>query len=263
MNIVLLTIDQLNHKLMKKTKTSTVIMKTIIFTLLVFAFFNFSSAQVVHSAIVRNGFPEDNLLEERNKNYSNLQNAVENSDELKWQNMSLVVDGELKTVLGRYNPIRDAVEKIDNGTIYEVIKRHNLSITFEDTNITYQVKSYFGEDNRIHKSYFIVEDGSEEQGVYRKEIFVKSQPIPNNYMLLQDDYKFDKNSIYYRIDSAHKLVELTTNRRIIKKSYPEHATSIIKYIKVNNLNSKSKKDLIILANHIQNLENKKEESSSI
>jgi hypothetical protein len=107
----------------------------------------------------------------------------------------------------------------------------------------------------IYNSYFIVDDFAEELGVLKKEGFTKTKAKQSQYFSTQKEgVEIVKNDVYYLINNDNKLFHLTTNRRVIKKSFPEDASSIIKYIKKNKLRESNYDDIIELAKYIKTLD---------
>lgn len=224
-------------------------------TFIAIAFFNLSIAQgiSVHETALNNS-PRNmaSLGEERNVFYAELEYSINRSDELKWQNLSLSADGEQQTVVARYNPIKDAIEIKEGDKIYEIAKRHNLSVTFVETNVTYQAKSYYSYDGKIYTSYFIVDNSFEDLGVLKRESFERDERRWRKQR--NGTIRFNKIDTYYIIDENNTLFSLTTDRPSLRKSFPDQAPSIIKYIKKNKLSESSYDDIIKLAKYIKNLQ---------
>ena len=176
------------------------------------------------------------------------------SDELKWKQATILLNNEPKTVSARYNVLYDDIEVKDNNKTYKLVERPHLNVTFSETNETYQYISYYGNDGHVYSSYFIVDDLSDELGVFKKQSFKKSR---DRYY---GNYKVVKDYMYYMLDANNKLCHLTTNRRTIKKAFPEEADAILNFVKKNKINKRNQNDLISLARYINSLIKDKQES---
>jgi hypothetical protein len=195
-----------------------------------------------------------NSIDDRNsyENNDDIKNALKKLDEFNWKKTSLKIDGELRTISARYNLIKDALEIKYKGKEYELAKRNNFSFTFEDSNKTYQVKSFYADDGMIHTSYFIVDEDLKELGVFKKESFEKIDYKRERYISMRKDgIEFRKKFKYYLIDKDNRLFHLTTNRSTIRKSFPYNGSSIIKFIKKNKLSDDNNQDIIGLAKYIK------------
>jgi hypothetical protein len=229
-------------------------MKRFYCTCIVLAFFNFSTAQDMWGFNTEMLSGNDYMAadDRRNSFYTTLEYSVKRSDELNWQNLSLSANGEQQTVVVRYNPIKDAIEIKDANKIYEIAKRHNVSVTFAETNVTYQAKSYYGDDGKIYTSYFIVDSSFDDVGVLKKESFKRDERRWRKRR--NGTIRFNKIDMYYIIDGNNKLFYLTTDRATIRKSFPDRAPSIIKYIRKNKLRESRYDDIIKLAKYIKTFE---------
>ncbi|MFP4846561.1 hypothetical protein [Winogradskyella sp. PE311] len=235
-------------------KVYSLFTKNLIYTFLAFTFLNFSNAQISNENIYLFGHMNAER-DKQNTNYNDLTYSIEKSDEFKWQNISVIIEGELENVFGRYNPMQDTIEVKDADKIYEIAKRNNLRVTFTESGKVYQVKSYYGNDDKIHKSYFITSNFSKELGVFKRERFKKNE-LKKYKRKANGTIYFDKSFVYYMLDKDNKLLQLTTNRKTIKNTFPTQAKSIINYIKSNDLSSKNEKDIIVLAQYIKSLKSK-------
>jgi hypothetical protein len=229
-------------------------MKRFYCTCIVLASFNFSLAQETsqHQTAWFNGDHYMATEDLRQTFYAKLMYSVERSDELNWQNLSLSANGKQQIVVARYNPIKDAIEIKDPDKIYEIAKRHDLSVTFSETNVTYQAKSYYGDDGKIYTSYFIVDDSFEDLGILKRESFKGDK---RRWRTRRDGtIRFKKIDMYYIIDKNNMLFYLTTDRATLRKSFPDQAPSIIKYIRKNKLSESRYDDIIMLAKYIKTFE---------
>lgn len=231
-------------------------MEKLIYTIVALVFFNLCTAQVSsinthqHQTAMLNSDQYVTVKDLNNSFYTTLAYSLERSDELNWQTLRLSANGEQQTVLARYNPNKDAIEIKDDEKIYEIVKRHNVSVTFVETNVTYQAKSYYGVDGKIYTSYFIVDNYFEDLGVLKRESFKGDE---RRWRKRRDGtIRFIKIDTYYIIDESNRLFYLTTDRRTIRKSFPDQASSIIKYIKKNKLTESRYDDMITLARYIKN-----------
>ncbi|WP_299525449.1 hypothetical protein [Winogradskyella sp.] len=180
--------------------------------------------------------------------------AIEKSEDLKWKKAVVNSNDETKAVVARYNPFIDEIEIKDGERYFKLSKTDNLQITFETTNQTYALKSYKGTDNEIFRSYFIVNTIDNADFIVKKQSYEMKLLRRKLYSLVKMDRKELVKYNHYYLHFNEKLCYLSTNRTVIRKNYPVHKKSIIKYIKEHNLNSKNEADLIKLANYIQSLE---------
>jgi hypothetical protein len=222
-------------------------MKNITYTLIAFLIFNFCNAQGdliiqssglgwVHSAPDYEG-----------KKF----NITQFFDLEKWEKAEIEKN---QLVEARYNPFDDAIEIKQGDTIFELAKSNNRKVKFND--ITYQAKSYYGRDDKIHTHYFII---TEEPNVFKKVSFERDFSKPKTTLqypsAVTNPPSYIKKYFYYFINDDNRLFGLTTKRKYIKEAFPEQAKSIINFSKVNNLNSNNEKDMIRLFQYIQSLNN--------
>ncbi|TPV32843.1 hypothetical protein FJ651_11075 [Paucihalobacter ruber] len=189
-----------------------------------------------------------------------LMNAIKQSQlfDLNWGKATMKLNDNFEIVEARYNPFNDAIEIKQNDKIVELPKSNNREIKFIDRRITYQAKSYYGSDGKIYTSYFIVNNMADDVTVLKKE-WIEENPNYgkrlNAYMnVVVVTEQFKRKDYYYFIDENNMLFLLTTDRNLINNMYPNHAKSIIKYIRTNKLRSDDENDLITLAKYIKTLQ---------
>jgi hypothetical protein len=200
-----------------------------------------------------------------NEMFENIENEVFTQriidlDEFRWQLVDMSFNGKSeKQIMGRFNPITDAVEIKENDNIKVVVKRNDLRIAFTETNTTYQAKSYYGDDDKIYTTYFLVDEFSDELGLYKKQTFHSVKPNSTKYIdIRKQENEIKKGELFFIIDKNNRLLQLTTNRRVIRKSFPKNAPLIINFIKDNNLVEKEKSDIVALARFVNSLQFKNE-----
>ena len=234
-------------------------MKNFVCTFITLVVFNMSYGQWAYLGTTEAGFGVRSEIAEEIKN-EKLKRSILDLSEYRWQNVNISLNGKKDSIIARYNPITDAVEIKENNDIATIAKRNNMRFTFTESNFTYQVKSYYGNDNKIYMSHFLVDEFSDELGIYKKEVFKFSEPKKSKYISLEiKEEELDRSKIYYIIDSSNKLFYLTLDRNTIRKSFPKNAREIIKFIKKHKLRENNKSDLITLARYLQNLQTKKSE----
>ncbi|MCC1485266.1 hypothetical protein [Winogradskyella immobilis] len=226
----------------------------------IFSFFltvNFSYAQLSYSR----GFSNANETSGPSPSvrYENrLVKAIEASDDLKWQQADLSINGSVKPVTARYNVFEGIIEIKANDKIYRLKRDGDLSIRFIDSDLTYQAKSYIGDDGNTYTSYFIIDDYTYNYNILTRSNYeltpIKKRKKYHN-TLLSREIKLEKNKVYYLLDND-KLFLLTTKNRAIKKMFPKEASQIKTFIKENKLSNESLEDLTILANYITDLRSK-------
>jgi hypothetical protein len=177
--------------------------------------------------------------------------------DLKWEKAEVEFNNNYQLVEARYNPFIDAIEIKQDDKIFELAKSNNRKIKFTDTNITYQAKSYYGSDNKIYSSYFIVNNQADDITVLKREWIEFNESYQKTDLkypsVVRNKEKYNKRNFYYFIDDNNRLFLLTTNRRDIKKMFPENAKSIINFITANKLTSDTEKDMTTLAAYIYSL----------
>lgn len=233
-------------------------MKTITYILITLVSFNFCNAQ---SHRVSTDFESSlNLGGDPAFDYERvLLNAVKKSElfNLDWQSAEIKLNDNPQLVKARYNPFIDAMEINKDDKIFELAKRNNQNITFLDTGISYQARSYFATDGKIYTTYFIVDTSAADTTILKREVIeTSSQKKALSYLGVNGEQsKLTKVYFYYVIDDSNRLYQLTTNRRDLKKMFPDDAKSIISFIKTHNIRSNNKEDLITLAGFINSPKN--------
>lgn len=188
-----------------------------------------------------------------------LLNAIKQSGlfDLNWEKAEIMVNDNFQIVEARFIPFYDAIEIKQEGKIFEFAKVNNSNIKFINTNVTYQAKSFYGSDGKIHTSYFIVNNLTDDTTLLKKEWLEQNPNYGkrlNTYMdVVVVSEQFKRKDYYYFIDDNNRLFYLTADRSLIKNLYPDHAKSIINYIRSNKLKSDDENDLMTLAKYIKTI----------
>ncbi|WP_299278205.1 hypothetical protein [uncultured Psychroserpens sp.] len=181
---------------------------------------------------------------------------LDRSLNMRWRRAKIFINGQFNHFSARYNPISDDIEIKDNDKIFQLIKRNNVQITFLDSNETYIVKPYKNNLGQEVASYFLIDEDSKASGLLKKRVYsyVSTKTYKRNRNArTHKPIKFKMEDHYYIIND-NKLVALSTNRKSIKRDFPEDAKLILTFIKEHKIRKNTRNNLKVLATYISSLE---------
>lgn len=173
-------------------------------------------------------------------------NLRENTSDVidnKWSEIKFTDKNKISSFQGQYNTVTDKIIVNHNGEIYEIAKTKNLEIEFVKQNKIYVAKSYKDNKGKERISYYLKQKDLKNVDLYKKEDLTVLNK--NNKLSF-----YAKETFYIEKDS--ELVKLSSNKRIIRKNYPNLSKDIIIFIKKNKI-KENREDLVKLAKYINTL----------
>jgi hypothetical protein len=178
-------------------------------------------------------------------------------DEFMPGKISADKDGKIYSL--RYNAFNDVIELKKNADEIEALNRDlaNVTITFINSNKSYQAYNYLDSDsNNDKRGYFVVaSDATHKKPLLIKEriVFIDKQKAKSGYAKTKPAQYKRKSDEYYTLNKSGIAVELSTNKKDLANTFPEHSKEILDYIKSNKIKTSKTEDLIKLMDYINTL----------
>ncbi|WP_299333816.1 hypothetical protein [uncultured Psychroserpens sp.] len=168
-------------------------------------------------------------------------------------------DKEGKLYSLRYNAFNDVIELKKNENEVEALNRDlvNVTITFSNSNKSYRAYNYIDAKTKKGKrGYFVIaSDVSHKKPLLIKErvVFIEKQKAKSGYAKTKPAQYKRKSDQYYTLNESGIAIELSTKKKDLANSFPEHSKAILDYIKSNKIKTSKQEDLVKLMDYINSL----------
>lgn len=166
-------------------------------------------------------------------------------------------DGKIYSL--RYNAFNDVIELKKNADEIEALNRDlvNVTVTFINSNKSYQAYNYIDSDsNNSKRGYFVVATNTTDKKpllIKERIVFIDKQKAKSGYAKTKPAQYKRKSDEYYTLNKSGIAVELPTNKKDLANTFPEHSKEILDYIKSNKIKTSRTEDLIELMGYINTL----------
>lgn len=231
------------------------IMKILKLTSILFFCYSLSIAQGIH-------FADGNATYGRENSFitldADLRYDVEGSKYLFDSFLPAVVSSMPDKLFNvKYNIFSGEMEvQSKNDKVYALNKyRKDISITFIDSKITFQLFDYLDSENTMQIGYFqVLNRGNNKVLKKHKIIFLEEKPSktgydehrPPQYRRLDDKY-------YIKLESNPNAIELPKNKKKLVALFPENKSKILDFIKSDKIKLSKEDDLKKLIRYINTL----------
>ncbi|MBT8259961.1 MAG: hypothetical protein HKO92_06395 [Flavobacteriaceae bacterium] len=157
----------------------------------------------------------------------------------------------------KYNIFSGEMEvQSKNDKVYALNKyRKDISITFINSKITFQLFDYLDSENSMKLGYFqVINRGDNKVLKKHKIIFMEEKPSKTGYDEHRPpQYKRLDDKYYLNLESNPNAVELPKNKNKFAALFPDNKSDILDFIKSNKIKLSKENDLKKLINYINTL----------
>ncbi|MDC6387315.1 hypothetical protein PP182_01375 [Maribacter sp. PR1] len=172
-------------------------------------------------------------------------------NELYKKGTTVVYGKKAREALMRYNAYTDAIEIIDeNGKARSILRQRNIVATFGGK--SYVVMGYLDEGKSKLGYFNPLNEGHVELLWKPKKIFVQAENPDHGYDTFSPP-TFKDVSRYYIRKEGKPAETFRLSKRSLLKYLDEESKNLKEYIRINNLNLKEEKDVIILIEYYNSL----------
>ncbi len=181
-------------------------------------------------------------------------NNLSHIPQATFQNARITINANPTIVLARYNPMTNALQIKSSDKVYNIVKTDNLKLTFLATNQTYQAISYVDDNGNSVIDYFVFDGKNADSQLLKKVDYKYTKPrVASNTYSADKPAKLKKQERFYVMNQNRKLVNLSTNKKSIKRDFPKQSELILAFIKNNKIKANKENSLKMLANYITTL----------